>query len=445
MIDANALRTLYRDHVADLQRTYAAALAENGFDGLVIHSGTPRSQNQFDDQHWPLRPTPAFRHWLPLAEADCALVLTPAAQRPVTLLRPTGLDFWEGRAPAESDHFWDAFDLREVDSADQLGAELPATDRFAFIGEAERAAAWGFADSAINPDALVSSLDVARTLKSPYERHCLAEANRRATRGHARVFEAFREGDFSELELHLLYLQTTDQDDAETPYKNIVALDAHASVLHHVHYGRRAPEGTAHSLLVDAGATCLGYAGDVTRTAVKGSGEGAAVFGELVGRIDSLQQELCARAVVGGMYEELHDEAHALLASVLRDLDIARASAEELVATGVTRKFLPHGLGHSLGIQTHDVGARPTPPRDDNPFLRATFRIAPGHVFTIEPGCYFIDSLLAKLRAEPAGSSINWPLVELLRSYGGVRIEDNLAILDQGSENLTRDNWPANS
>jgi Xaa-Pro dipeptidase len=440
------LSTLYRAHVAELQQVYAAALAKSGFDGLVIHSGTPRQQNRFDDQHWPLRPTPAFLHWLPLAEPDCALVFAPAAQPSLTLLRTTALDFWEGRAPAESDHYQDSFDLREVERAQDLARALPALDGFAYVGDdIAPAATWGFADQAINPEGLVAELDTARTLKSAYERHCIAEANRRAARGHARVFEAFRTGDCSELELHLLYLQTTEQDDAETPYKNIVALDAHAAVLHHVHYGRRAPAGPAHSLLVDAGATCLGYAGDITRTAVKGTGEGADAFGALVDRLEAMQQELCTRARAGLLYEELHDQAHELLAEVLRELDIARASADELVATGVTRRFLPHGLGHSLGLQTHDVGARPTVPRDENPFLRATFRIAPGHVFTIEPGCYFIDSFLDELRAAPEGNAINWPLVDLLRNFGGVRIEDNIAVTDQGSENLTRDNWPTSN
>jgi len=446
MTDSPNLEALYRDHLEHLQRTYAAALARAGFDGLIIHSGSPHLQNHFDDQHWPLRPTPAFRHWVPLAEADCALAFLPRASQPLTLCRPTALDFWEGRAPVESEHFWQSFDLREVEQVDDLTTVLPAPGGLAFIGEdTERAAAWGFSPDSVNPRALVEALDTARTLKTAYERHCIAVASQRAARGHARVFEAFRAGDCSELELHLLYLQATDQDDAETPYKNIVAIDEHASVLHHVHYGRRVPEGPAHSLLVDAGATYLGYASDITRTAVKGSEDGADLFGALVDRVDALQQRVCSQIALDLAYEELHDQCHHLLASVLRELEIASASDEELVATGVTRTFLPHGLGHSLGIQVHDVGARSTPPRDDNPFLRATFHIAPGHLFTIEPGCYFIDGLLEKLRGTPAGRAVNWRVVDLLRKFGGVRIEDNIAVLDEGIENLTRDNWPTNS
>ena len=172
-----------------------------------------------------------------------------------------------------------------------------------------------------------------------------------------------------------------------------------------------------------------------------GAGEsGARVFGELVGRMGRLQQAMCRRVAVGVPYERLHDQAHELLAPILRDLGIARASDDELVGGGITRKFLPHGLGHSLGLVTHDVGCRPTPPRSDNPFLRQTAVVAPGLVTTIEPGCYFIGGLLDELRASAAGACVDWGLVEELRVFGGVRIEDDVAVLEDGStRNLTRE------
>ena len=140
-------------------------------------------------------------------------------------------------------------------------------------------------------------------------------------------------------------------------------------------------------------------------------------------------------------YEDLHDQAHVLLAPILRELDLVRASDDELVGGGVTRKFLPHGLGHSLGIQVHDVGCKVSPPRPENPFLRNTSPITAGQVFTIEPGCYFIPELMAELRQDPIQDRVNWPLLEQLSEFGGVRIEDNIAVLEQGVRNLTREAW----
>jgi Xaa-Pro dipeptidase len=439
-LEPRELAPLYQDHLEHLGRRYGAALERAGFSALVIHSGTPLRQRSVDDQFCPLRPTPAFAHWLPLAEPDCALIVAPG-KRP-HLVRPVVEDFWEGRPHAESDHFWSELELTEVADPDHAKEELPS-GRLAFLGDdLHRAVAWGIAEAGRNPPALIAALDQVRAHKSDYERRCIAEANRRAALGHERVLDAFLSGPRSELELHLTYLTATEQDDAETPYKNIVAIGEHAAVLHHVRYDRRAPRGTERSLLIDAGATCLGYASDITRTAVRGQSHAAATFAELVVRVEEVQRTICAAVAPGVSYEDLHDRTHELLAPVLRDLGISSASDDELVGGGVTRRFFPHGLGHSLGLQVHDVGCRPRPPREENPYLRNTSEIAAGHVFTIEPGCYFIEPLLDGLRGEATGESIDWALVDRLRHFGGVRIEDNLAVTDDGTRNLTRDNWP---
>jgi Xaa-Pro dipeptidase len=102
---------------------------------------------------------------------------------------------------------------------------------------------------------------------------------------------------------------------------------------------------------------------------------------------------------------------------------------------------LPHGLGHSLGIQVHDVGCRTVPPRADNPYLRNTTRITPGQVFTIEPGCYFIPELMAELRSSPVADRVNWDLIADVSDFGGVRIEDDVAVLEHGIRNFTREAW----
>ena len=441
---AETIGELYTQHIATLQDGYSDALATTGFDAVVIHSGLPARQSVFDDQDWPHKPTPAFAHWLPLGKADCAVLVQPG-KRPALLTVATE-DFWESEAEPEGDHFWSAFD--EVEQADPTAFRLPA-GRVAFIGEAaERAGQWGVAEDGVNPPALLAALDQVRACKTDYERACIGEANRRAGLGHAAVLEAFVDGDHAELDLHLLYLRVTRQDDSQTPYKNIVAIDENAAVLHHVRYGARSPvqgarsQGTR-SLLIDAGATCMGYASDITRTALKGqSSEASGRFAALIRGVEELQAEICRRIEPGMEYEALHDQSHELLAEVLRDIGVATASAEELVASGATRCFFPHGLGHSLGLQVHDVGCRLREPRSDNPFLRNTTVIAPGQVFTIEPGCYFIDSLMNKLRELPVASEIDWTMVDALSHFGGVRIEDNIAVLDGRTSNLTRDNWP---
>ncbi len=430
---------LYGAHVAHLGRAYASALSESGYDALVIHAGAMAAKSRFDDQDWPYKPTPSFAHWLPLAEPDAWLVIEP--ERRPRLLRCHKVSYWEGPPRSVGDEIWAEVDAVEI-AAESLTKELPR-GRVAFVGEdAARAAAAGFAAEHVNPAALVARIEAVRTIKTDYERECIAEANRRAVRGHQRVFGSFSIGDRSELELHLQYLEATDQDDSETPYKDIVALGRHAGVLHHIHYDRQASGRPVQSLLVDAGATCRGYASDVTRTAIKGADEGAAVvFANLIVRIEGLQQEVCRRVRADLPYEELHDQTHQLLAPILRELDLVRAGDDELVSTGVTRRFLPHGLGHSLGIQVHDVGCRTVPPRPDNPYLRNTTRITPGQVFTIEPGCYFIPELMDQLRSTSVADRVNWDLIADLGDFGGVRIEDDVGVLEHGIRNFTREAW----
>lgn len=437
MRNDSQLEALYREHIRVVEARYAAALAATGWDAVVVHSGTPKKRTEFDDQYFPLRPTPELQLWAPLVEPDCFVVFE--AGKKTTLVWPECKSFWERPAPPDATYFMGALDVRRVDTP-----ELPRGKRVAWVGEDRaRAAALGFTDEETNPKALVEALDEGRVLKTPYEIACLAEANRVAALGHEAVRKAFEGGARSELELHLAFLGATRQDDQETPYKNIVALGRNGAVLHHVSYGRDATR--AESLLLDAGATFLGYCSDITRTWAKpvvGTGGAGSTFAALLAAMEAMQKRLVAKVAVGMPYEELHDESHRQVSAILKEAGVASGSVEEIDKKGVSRAFYPHGLGHSLGLVTHDVGCASTRPRADNPFLRNTSTIAEGQVFTIEPGLYFIEGLLAELRQRPEGKLVDWNLVEALAPFGGIRIEDDLLVLEKGVRNFTRDVLP---
>jgi Xaa-Pro dipeptidase len=436
-LDRESLPALYAAHIEALQARTAEVCAEHHLDGIVVHSGQALRKSVFDDQDFPLVVVPTFRHWLPLVAPGCALWIRPG-NRPV-LFHHVEHSYWDGPAELESEHFWSAFDVVVVDGPDAIREAVSRhVGRMAFVGEDHGfGRRLGFADDRLTPAPLMRSLDATRVLKTAYEIACHAEANRRAARGHVAVAQAFRAGEHSELDLHLLYLRETEQDDAVTPYKGIVAIDEHAATLHHAVYARR--RGLARTLLTDAGATCLGYQSDITRTVVKGHADGADVFGALIAAVDALQQTVIAMVKPGRPYQELHDVAHRLLAQALLDTGVASGgSIDALVEGGVTRRIFPHGLGHSLGVVTHDVGCRLVAPRGDNPYLRNTADIAVGQVFTVEPGCYFIPTLLDEVRASPAASLLDWKLIERLLPFGGIRIEDNIAVTTDGPRNLTR-------
>jgi Xaa-Pro dipeptidase len=443
LADARDLDRLYAEHVAWLESAFARVLADEGWDAVVVHSGAPVLRSAYDDQMWPLRPCPHFQHWLPLAEPDALLVVRPGA-RP-RLIRMAVASFWEGPPPPETMAFQETMDVVTASTAADA-RDLVGSGHVAFVGEdPRRASDYGASPDGHCPAGLIKALDALRTTKTPYEVACIAEANVRAARGHDALRDAFRSGRASELDLHLCYLQATAQDDWETPYKNIVALGPHASTLHHVAYGRRPSDRSVESLLVDAGATCRGYCADITRTWCKGRSAAADAFAGLVAGVEAMQQRLCAAVRVGGPYESLHDASHREAAAVLRAAGLVRGSDEAVVGAGITRAFYPHGLGHALGLQTHDVGCGLRAPRAENPFLRNTTSIAVGQVFTIEPGIYFIDALLEPLRARPEGAMVEWKTVEALAPLGGVRIEDDVHVVgdERVVRNVTREQLPA--
>lgn len=430
---------LYHAHLEDLTRWYAPLLATAGVDALVIHSGIAQKRTEQDDQYWSLRVTPHFQHWLPLAQADCVLVIVPGKRPRLLWFKSTS--FWEKPALPETNHWESSFDIQHFESVDEVKALLP-TGRVAFVGDTvARAVAWGIAEERINAADVLGPLDRLRVQKTAYEVECLAEANRRAGAGHAAARDAFRSGGASELEMHLRFLAATGQDDPETPYKNIVAVGPHAATLHHITYDKRASTASPETLLVDAGSTYQGYCSDITRTWVRGTGATATTFLGLVEHVEKMQQRLCAAVKLGAPYEQLHEESHRQVSAILVDIGVAKGSVDEVVAAGVSRSFYPHGLGHSLGLQCHDVGCALVKPKQENPYLRNTSTIVLGQAFTIEPGVYFIDGLLATLKGSEHAGLVDWRVVEQLTPLGGVRIEDDL-IVTGGPDvirNLTRE------
>jgi len=126
----------------------------------------------------------------------------------------------------------------------------------------------------------------------------------------------------------------------------------------------------------------------------------------------------------------------------LKDSDIVTGSVGDLMENDIFALFFPHGLGHFLGIDTHDVGGYPKGvEKIDRPglkFLRMRRSLQPGMVITIEPGLYMVPALLKPALEKPTVAAfLNKPKVEALYNFGGVRIEDNIIVTEDGYENLT--------
>ncbi|MEY4762479.1 MAG: hypothetical protein RLZZ200_2335 [Pseudomonadota bacterium] len=434
---------LHPAHLAEISARSARALEACGFDSLWIHAGSERTAF-LDDQTYPFRPNPHFSWWVPLPDAPDSLLQIRPGHRP-RLLFHCSRDFWH-LPPSLPEADWvRGFDIQPVASWPEVLAALPPPDhRTAVLGEPVPALE-GLAPAVLNPPTLLRWLHEQRVRKTDFERACLREASRLGAKGHVAARAAQDAGD-SEFGVHQAFLAACGQREMELPYRAIVARGTNAATLHYQNLERARP-GKPTSLLIDAGASFRGYGSDITRTRPARSGDD---FAALVSGLDRLQQSLCARVKAGLAWPQLHLDAHHGIASLLRETGVLRISADAAVDSGLTSLFLPHGLGHLLGLQVHDVGgfhdaplgeAIPPPPR--HPALRLTRRLQEGMVVTLEPGIYFIDALLGPARHGPKSSAIDWNRIDQLRPHGGIRIEDNLLVTGDGSENLTRQAFAA--
>ena len=432
-----SIHSLYPDHIEHRQRCLEQALAATGFAGLVIHSGS-RSHYFRDDQYVPFRPTAHFAAWLPAAGASHCLVLKP--DRRPQLIHYAPADHWY-EPPRIDASFWTAhFHIVEVNSEPSLYKALPNLDSFAFIGaDDEFAKRIGIPRDALNPAALVARLDWDRSIKTEYEIACITEATRRAAPAHAAAQQAFQDG-ASELEIHHAYVGALHCTDDELPYPSIIALDRNAGVLH---YQTKRADRDGQLLLIDCGAAFLGYACDITRTHLRSRDE--SLPDAWLSALNGLQRDLCRQIAPGLDFVELHCAAHRRIATLLSEIGILSCSAETAFERGYTRVFFPHGLGHLLGIQVHDVAGHQRnrdggtrEPSMQNPALRLTRTLQPSMVLTIEPGVYFIDMLMEPFRHR-ADPNFNWSIIDQLWSLGGARIEDNVVVTDDGCQNITRE------
>ena len=433
-----ALGALYAEHIASVSARHDHALELAGASHAIIYSGNPKIAF-LDDYQMPFKPNPHFVSWAPLTHLPFSYIIYTPGEPPV-LVYYQPHDYWHV-VPGAAEGYWAGhFDIRIVHSIDDVAAHLPEErENCIFVGEIDDDAL-AFGIERVNPNTAVNSLHFARGTKTQYELAIMRLASRRGAIGHVAAEAAFRDG-MAEFDIHRAYCKAVSHVDPELPYGNIIGLNEHGAVLHYTDLDREPPT-VIKSFLIDAGAHVHGYASDITRTYSFGEQR----FQDLIDRMDAMQQDIVNQVQVGVDFRDLQIGTHKMLAGLLVDAELASGDPDTLLETGVTSAFFPHGLGHLLGVQVHDVGGfmenesgTIIDPPSGHPYLRLTRVLEEDMVLTIEPGLYLIDMLLENLRGTPAEDHVNWDGVDWLRPYGGIRIEDNVRVLVNDRENLTRD------
>lgn len=221
-----------------------------------------------------------------------------------------------------------------------------------------------------------------------------------------------------------------------------IIFSVHGETLHNEFHGNRMQAGDL--VVHDAGAEAPShYAGDITRSfPVSGtfSQKQRSIY-ELV-----LKTQLTAIEAIrpGFPYRDVHLLAAKVMATGLKELELMKGDVNEAVAEGAHALFFPHGLGHMMGLDVHDmeglgedwVGYDDEITRSDQfglAYLRLGKRLKPGYVLTVEPGIYFIPALIDQWKAAKKFTDfIDYDRVETYKDFGGIRIEDDVLVTDNG-------------
>ena len=436
----------YAKHIEALTQIYTDALLHSGDESsapaaVLVHSGTEHHYYS-DDRGIAFQGYGHLLHWIPVNRPNQFIFFRPGEKPIYFQIVPS--DFWYEQDIHTEPEWNEALDIVRLTSLDELTVQLAqhAQSDIAYIGEnSDLAAVLGIDRAMVNPQRLLAYLDYSRAIKTAYELDQLRAANRLALAGHAAAKARFLEGG-SEYEIHMAYLQATQSLEDETPYTNIVALNEKAAILHY-QFKRKTNIDKGQVLLIDAGCRINAYGSDITRTSV--SSDAHPCFQSLVTALEALELALVAEVKPGNSYQTLHESALRRIAKVLIDHQICSGGLEEVIELGIPQLFMPHGVGHLLGIQVHDVGGHQSditgtilPPPKNAPALRNTRVMQTDMVFTVEPGLYFIPLILEAERNTAKGKLLNWKAIEELYPCGGIRIEDNIRVTDTSAENLTR-------
>lgn len=436
------LAPLFHQHLATMQQHAQNVLTQHQLDAVLIHSGEPLVRF-LDDQEYPFKVNPHFKSWVPVTQVPHCWLWVDGVNKP-RLWFYSPVDYWHNVAPLPESFWTKDIEVNVLRKVDDIGSLLPAArERVAYLGYVpERALALGIAPQHINPKSVLDYLHYHRAYKTDYELFCMREAQKTAVVGHRAAHEAFLSG-MSEFDINQAYLTATGHRDTDVPYDNIVALNEHSAVLHYTQLEQRVPS-EVRSFLIDAGAEYLGYAADLTRSYAAQSDH---LFAQLIKDLNLEQQALIESMQIGVRYTDYHIQMHQRVAKLLHHHHLVQGMSEEaMVECGLTGVFLPHGLGHPLGLQVHDVGGFMQDERgthlaapEAHPYLRCTRIMEPRMVLTIEPGIYFIESLLAPWRSGQYSQHIDWKKIDALKPFGGIRIEDNIVFHEKRVENMTRD------
>ena len=405
---------------------------------VYVPGGTAQTRNGVEGNAR-FRQEPDFLYLTGVEEPGYRALFGTGADAPFVLIaprQPPEMDVWCGAQPSADElrratgadivYFEDEYD-KALDAVCALEGQtifVPSHDAASLPDDPEGL----FLGLRAETTALEKVMARCRAIKSSEEIECLRLANRVSADAHVAMWRhaAARGGDVFEYELEAIFAsETMRRGLRHLGYPSIVGAGRNGATLHYERNDARAkPEDL---VLVDAGAEHRGYTADITRTFPAGGVFEARRKAVYEATLD-VQNTAIEAMKPGVNWRAVSEAAKVQTVRRLVDLGLVRGRAEDATYAGVASLFLPHSLGHLLGLQVHDVGPGGPVPE----------RLEVGHVVTCEPGIYFVDGLLGPAFEDPRlRDFLVRDRIEEFMEVGGVRIEDNIVITKDGHDNLT--------
>lgn len=281
-------------------------------------------------------------------------------------------------------------------------------------------------------EGLREAVEECRVTKDEYEVALICKANAVSTVAHTAVLKAVKHAS-NERELEAIFLERCIANGCrEQAYHGIFASGTNAATLH---YQKNDEDLTGRlNLLLDAGGEWRCYGSDITRT-FPINGKFTKESREIYDIVLRMQRECTGMLKEGVLWDDVHARAHDIAIEGLLDIGILKGDKHNIFTNRTSVAFFPHGLGHYLGMDTHDTGGHANYADTDPMFryLRVRGKLPAGCVITVEPGIYFCGFILEPyLKDEVHSKYIDVEVLKRYLSVGGVRIEGEYSLHAEG-------------
>lgn len=421
-------------------RRVATLLGPDFKHASIVLTGTAAELWEKTDMSKPFRQDRDFNYLTGAFDLSNATVTYDIAEDYLTLwLPPIDEDdvMWSGM-PLSVDGAMKKYDVDAVKYVGEELAKVAAGSSNLIALEEFRHSKEVLGEAKIEPK-LRAAIDEARSQKDAYEIMLLRKAGEITDNSHMAVMSALPiEKNEGHIHAEFVY-HSMRQGSKFQAYDPICCSGTDCGTLHYVRNDQDLDDKLL--VLIDAGAEWQGYAADVTRT-FPISGEWTTESRQIYEAVQDMHKQAMEKCSPGVSWDSLHELAHRILIERFLAYGIFQnGSVDEILAARTSVGFFPHGLGHMLGMDVHDVGGHPNYEDADSMFryLRLRRNLKEGYVVTVEPGIYFNTFLLEPYLTNPAHSKyINKAVLDKYMSVGGVRIEDDVLITATGYDNLTK-------